>query len=50
MLGNGAIALGDSFPLLPWHLKVTSTSRTNVALVRLYNLARGRAKRPGEML
>ena len=27
MLGNGAIALGDSLALLPWHLKLTSMSR-----------------------
>ena len=28
MMGNGAIALVDCLALLPWHLRVTSTSRS----------------------
>ena len=47
LLGDGAIVLGDSLALLPWRLRVTSTSRT---LVCSYTLARGKGKGFGNMM
>ena len=43
-MGDGAIALGDSLALLPWHLRVTSTPRTAIVLVFLNTLARGKGQ------